>query len=114
MPLSVFCVLFLQKIGGGCGALTKEANNLSDAQNSLSLSTPNIPQDCAGEPEVSLTNGTSGMKEELSSDRSREQKESKIEAHNSFSNGETPVPVISKSIAQAEGVSVVSSTAADE
>ncbi|KAK6480243.1 myotubularin-related protein 8-like [Huso huso] len=102
------------KIGGGCGALTKEANNLSDAQNSLSLSTPNIPQDCAGEPEVSLTNGTAGMKEELSSDRSREQKESKIEAHNSFSNGETPVPVISKSIAQAEGVSVVSSTAADE
>ncbi|XP_058845489.1 myotubularin-related protein 8-like isoform X2 [Acipenser ruthenus] len=102
------------KIGGGCGALTKEANNLSDAQNSLSLSTPNIPQDCAGEPEVSLTNGTAGMKEELSSDRSREQKESKIEAHNSISNGETPVPVISKSIAQAEGVSVVSSTAADE
>ncbi|KAK1163038.1 myotubularin-related protein 8-like [Acipenser oxyrinchus oxyrinchus] len=100
------------KIGGGCGALTKEASNLSDAQNSLSLSTPNIPQDCAGEPEVSLTNGTAGMKEELSSDRSREQKESKIEAHNSFSNGETPVPVVSKSIAQAEGVSVVSSTAA--
>ncbi|XP_041076885.1 myotubularin-related protein 8-like [Polyodon spathula] len=99
------------KIGGGCGALKKEANNLSDAQNSLSLSTPNIPQDCAGETEVSLTNGAAGMKEELSSVRSREQ--SKIEAHISFSNGETPVPIVAKSIAQAEGISVVSSTAAD-